>query len=385
MNGKQNKKKTKCPHCNTLYNFTEIQFDSRNDSGYWEVKCENCDNEFHLEVSNPNESSMEKNYLVKSRHLDDIGFNADISCSSVIEYELNLNEQVLKFNYDAIPIYLCPSCNENMELLALSEFRLQFNDVKRQYKSIVDCVLAGQGSETKNIVIKIPVTCSCGKICEATYYTKFLLTGRVQEIVTDYHLADISECDIKKSINGLYTKSEIMQQLEKLLIRWNLFCLELRIVTPFVGYTYLKKEQKLATWNWILSQCDASKVKFITRAETLNSYKKVLEDVDGLKDDMLKDWGLENKLISANTKKNDFHAKFYAGMFNNRVEVLHGSANIVSGPSIENATLSEYSITDFDVRYTQKLNMNLNNPKGSIYAATIQKDKNDWILSTIEL
>ncbi|WP_152906698.1 hypothetical protein [Stenotrophomonas maltophilia] len=53
----------------------------------------------------------------------------------------------------------------------------------------------------------------------------------------------------------------------------------------------------------------------------------------GLRWDVLENFGLENKVVSAGQKKPTFHAKFYAGIADDWSEVYFGSANLVRGPS----------------------------------------------------
>ena len=98
--------------------------------------------------------------------------------------------------------------------------------------------------------------------------------------------------------------------------------------------------------------------------------KNALKDVEGLDHAFLEEYGLENKIISADTKKNDFHAKFFIGLSSTSSEVLSGSANLVTGPSVENTSFKKHTREKLDSKYINPLNIAL--PK-------IEEKKHHWI------
>ena len=94
---------------------------------------------------------------------------------------------------------------------------------------------------------------------------------------------------------------------------------------------------------------------------------------------MLEEYGLESKIISAGTKKNYFHAKFYIGLSGTTCEVLSGSANLVSGQSLENITFKTYTRKECDARYLSKLNIEVPT-RGTTphYWIKIYQDGQNW-------
>lgn len=352
-------KKTKCPHCKSIHSYVEIIFPLINENGVWEIECQNCSKNFHVQVRNPKESSFQPNYLIKRRHDESASTTGFDFSEGTIEYNFDLNKQALLFPYEKPPLYLCAITNSNLEIKALDKLNSCLAEVRDQYASTVNFCLANRCPDYKYTVVRIALPCECGAQHIATFYCDFLMNGAIQDKAEDYLLADISETEISETLDGLFSKTDIMAYLEKLIIRWNLLFEQIIIATPFVGHQYLPKESKLATWNWLLAMLNPKKSVFITRQHTLTGYISVLNDVEGLNHDFLKEYELESKVISANTKKNDFHAKFYSGISSETTEVLSGSANLVSGPSLENISFKHQSRELFDSKYLQKLNVNI--------------------------
>lgn len=157
-----------------------------------------------------------------------------------------------------------------------------------------------------------------------------------------------------------------MAILEKLLIRWHLTSIQIVVAVPFVGHTYLSKPDKMGIWTWLLSLVAPEVGVFVTRSATFANYNKVLEDMDGLNHAFLDEYGLANKLIAANVRQQDFHAKFFIGFGWRGCEVLSGSANIVKGPSIENISFRSVTIERCKERYIDPLKLKLPEPQSTI-------------------
>jgi hypothetical protein len=150
-----------------------------------------------------------------------------------------------------------------------------------------------------------------------------------------------------------------MTMLEKLIIRWNLSKDKIFVASPFVGHQWLTKGDKLSTWKWLLSILDHEKTIFVTRKATFTNYKNLLKETDGLEHDFLESYDLENKIISAEIKKQDFHAKFFIGLSEDSSEVMSGSANLVTGPSIENISFKRMNKEKVYSKYIDRLKLNL--------------------------
>ena len=356
-------KKAKCPHCQTLHAYSEVRFGFVNDTGYWKVSCANCGKEFGLHVANPVESSMTPNYLVKER-LEGEPEAGLLFSHDIIEYNINLNKTSHEFDYGAATLYRCEKNGDNLELLAKTGLERAFEDIKSQYSSVVNYCLSSRTNDYEFFIAQINIACNCGSTHKATYYADFLTSGSVPQNPSEFLLADIDGVVLPLELTGVFTKTEIMAFLEKLIIRWNLKATSIVIASPFVGHQYLSKQDKLDIWNWLLSSLDYRKAIFITRTNTLNSYKKLLSDQDGLNYEILEEYDLENRLVSANTKKNDFHAKFFVGLGTDSAEILSGSANLVQGPSMENCSFQTSTREIFEKRYWSPLKINVELHKG---------------------
>ncbi|TVU68775.1 phospholipase D family protein [Cobetia crustatorum] len=277
--------------------------------------------------------------------------------TDTIECNINLNKTSHEFDYTAASIYKCEICSCNLELLARQALENSFKYLVEEYRSVLNYCLSNRTPDHEFFVARLPVTCTCGERYTTVFYTQFLTNGAVPQSFKEFLLADVEGVTLSSGLTGLFTKTEIMAFLEKLIIRWNLKASTIIIASPFVGHQYLSKEDKLRIWNWLLSQLDHRKTIFVTRTNTLNSYKNLLGDQEGINYEILKEYNLENRVVSANTKKNDFHAKFFAGLTDTNTEVLSGSANLVKGPSIENCSFHVDSRVSFEQRYWNQLNI----------------------------
>ena len=169
-----------------------------------------------------------------------------------------------------------------------------------------------------------------------------------------------------------------MSFISKLLIRWHLTCDRIIVASPFVGHQFDKPEQQLDRWSWLLSKLDFKRATLITRPATLSAFRN-LSDGD-VTYDVLKRYGLENKIISANVRKQDFHAKFFIGLAPEGCEVLSGSANLLHGPSIENITFRSIGVERCNERYIDVMNVTLpaNKRRSAQYVHISQSSDGSW-------
>lgn len=352
------KKKAKCPHCEALHEYSEVVFPVVNDYGYWTVSCEKCEETFGVYITNPVESSMNPNYLIIERREGEPKPELVIA-TEIIEYNINFNKVSLQYDYESAPLYICNNNGLNLEVLAGEALEAAFEELRLQYCSVVNYCLANRTHDYEFFVAEVEISCSCGFIHKAMFYCPFRLNGSTPQSPSEFLLADIDGVELATELTGVFTKTDIMAFLEKLIIRWNLRATSIVMASPFVGHQYLKKEEKLEVWNWLLSKLDYRKAIFITRTSTLNSYKKLICDQDGLNYELLREYDLENHIVSANTKKNDFHAKFFAGLDGKSSEILSGSANLVQGPSMENCSFQASKREIFLNRYWKPLKVNI--------------------------
>lgn len=157
------------------------------------------------------------------------------------------------------------------------------------------------------------------------------------------------------------------------------------MATPFVGFSQKSQRnenQVIKYWQWLGDVLDMDKTVFITRKRTFTLRKNI--GADRMQDvKFLKEWGKLNKLTvkadeeaarkKPRKRKNvpiqkrvieeypavlyneKFHAKFYAGVVGDTVEVLVGSYNVHEGVGLENLSFKRYSLPDFLEKYTNRL------------------------------
>lgn len=356
MTEKRRNKVAKCPVCRTPHPYQEITFPAVNDSGYWRLTCHSCGKKFVLLVRNPHESGAD--YYIAERQAGDYS-GSDPIAVEIVEHNLNLNHTAHAFDYEAPPIYLCSKTQESLEKPAQSALADVLTNVLSTYSGYVNYALASKTPTFEHVVVHVQVKCQCGQQHVATFYAKFLFTGDVQESLDEYLLAGISGTSLEDCLDGLFSKSNIMDFLEKVVVRWHLTADQIVVASPFVGHQYMSKEDKLTIWKWLISILDPVKSVFITRKAQLDAYKAALDDVDGLNHSFLEDFGLQSKLVSADTRRQDFHAKFFIGMTKDRCEVLSGSANLTRGPSVENISFRTLSAEACQERYIRRIGVSL--------------------------
>lgn len=346
----------KCPHCAEPHPYTEVIFSTENDEGWWELDCRSCGNRFVVPVTNPRESGAA--YFIAGQNEGLYDGSGPKLATDIIQHNVNFNKIRHRFDYEAAAIYVCAENGENLERTAQSVLLTEFDGILSEYQAVASYGLSTRMPPYDQVVVHIDVPCSCGKTHRATFYAKFNWTDRPQP-VEEFLLADITGTDLSDSLEGLFTKKEAMTFLHKLAIRWHLTMDRILVTAPFVGHQHLKPRQKLDAWQAILSILDPGKSVFVTRGASYTDYKKTLEEVEGLDRDILAEYGLHNKLVAANVRRQDFHAKVYAGISEAGYEVFSGSANLVTGPSLENMSYRAHSAASFKTKYLDRLKVRL--------------------------
>lgn len=166
-----------------------------------------------------------------------------------------------------------------------------------------------------------------------------------------------------EKIDGIFTRDEILLFLQRCLLRWRFLCSQVIVVTPFIGFFYKNRTQQEETvylWKMLNELLDISKTIFVTRKATYTQLKNSQTAIGEADTDFLREWGLfDNLQEAANNNKlyfvQKFHAKFYAGVFPDRVEMISGSYNIQTGSILEQVCIKSYSREDFANRYLRPL------------------------------
>ncbi len=186
---------------------------------------------------------------------------------------------------------------------------------------------------------------------------------------------------LEKRIDGLFTRDECLSILDFCLRRWAITSKQVVIAVPFIGLPYKNnrcKNQVLYFWAFLNSVLEMNKTMLFTRKTEFYRMREYLnEQKEKETYDFRKYWGKLDKLqteadIASNrrcgkSKKfkqmanqhvfftNTFHSKFYAGIYDNSVELLVGSYNVHEGNVLENLTFKKCSISDFNERYLERI------------------------------
>lgn len=344
-----------CPKCAHPHHYVQIRFRGGvNDTGTWRITCGKCGTSFLLRVTNPAESRAE--FQIQARFEEGSATPELTWASSITVHNIPRTNYAPAFNLASAPLFRCDRSGDNLEPLAIEALISEFTGVSGAY-STAEMYLAGKTASGGHFAVaQVPFRCPCGHPHTASFYTTFRVgVGPPKE--REYLLADVTGADLEDRLEGVMSKSEVMDLLAKLIIRWTLTSERVIVASPFVGHQWEKAEAKHDRWDWLLEQLDPERATLITRPATLSAFKK-LGDGD-VTYDLLKSLGLENKIVSANVKKQDFHAKFFVGIGPKICEVLSGSANLVHGPSLENITFRKMRRSRCDERYLDPMNVKL--------------------------
>lgn len=367
-----------CPACSEPHHYTEFKFPMVNDSGSWLIECSRCSQQFVVNLCNPADSDA-KHCKVLERFDDKIAPYAGGApkAAAAAIHNLNMNQQALRFDYGTEPIYRCARGDDDLEASALAALRMHYPAIRGQLDHAINIFLAQRMPNVVHAVVHVTLDCPCGEQHRAIFYYPFRLDGSSSPSPEEMLLAHVSGADLADWLTGIFSKTYVMESLEKLIARWRLLSDQIIIAAPFVGHQYKTKAQKLEIWERLLGLLDADRTVLLTRPAGYSEYKKALLD-SGLDHDILVRFGLQNRIVSAGTKKQDFHAKVYIGV-GERSEVLSGSANIVSGKSLENASFAACTRTRVDSRYLGPLGVTLSTPPArASYHVTIAQVGGDW-------
>lgn len=362
----------KCPRCGKPHHYTDLRHPIINDPGYWEVRCVECREIFCIPgLHDVFDSYPDAQVDIVNRSEDEVDESPHPVATEIAIYRLNLNRLALVYDLASCALYECP-CGQHLDELAYEQLGAEFEDVQREYTSHLNYALKGH-FDAHYVTVDVAFKCACSLSHTATLYARFLIDPAERPKLEDYILADVSGVDLGGVLDGIRSKTDAMDLLGKLILRWNLLADQILIASPFVGHQYMSAADQLTIWERLLGLLDPQIVIFLTRSTTWKSYRKSLADA-GLPSDVLENFGLENKVVSAGRSKQNFHAKFYAGISENWSEVYAGSANLVRGPSIENTSFRRMSRDSFDRRYSDQ--MELKEPLPAVSLKASERSKN---------
>lgn len=342
-----------CPRCRTSHSYVDVKHPMANDPGYWVVQCSGCSKPFCITGLHDVFDSYGISIVVLAREEGDVRESEHPIAQEVARHNLDLNELSLVYDFDACPLYEC-ACARPLDIAALRQLEKEIEAVNMQYRYRIHYGIKGR-FYAQYVVAKVNFTCECGAVHEAAFYRRFVIDPDQTPLkATDFVLADVSGTQLTDALDGIRSKDDAMDLLTKLVMRWNLLADQIVIASPFIGHQFLSKEKQIAIWEWLLSMLDARITVFVTRSTSWKAYREAMEKT-GLPVDILEQFSLENKVVSAGQSKQDFHAKFYAGISDDWCEVYSGSANLLRGPSMENTSFRSMTRETFNRRYLARM------------------------------
>lgn len=339
-----------CPRCECPFHYTECKFvGGENDDGGWKVKCNQCNELFKIGVKNPRESYTNLQWQIEDRFYDWPADDLPMATDRV-KHNVQMRKVAWRFNKHSTPLYVCKACGKPLDELAYGSLEKERNSLQASWLAAENYLLAASGPSSDSILVSIKVTCGCSQICTAIFSAKTSLGASSVPMYERCQLVHVGNAGLEERLNCLISKSEVMDLLEKLLIRWHTVCDQIFLAAPFVGHQWMKGSDVQKIWDWLFQNLDPDRAILLTRKSTWKSFKS-MQGVTGMGFDQLERYGLEDKVISSGVTKQDFHAKFFAGVSNEIVEVFSGSANLLRGPSIENVSFKRMTLDQFENKY----------------------------------
>ncbi len=266
----------------------------------------------------------------------------------------DINKRQVVYDIKKTNIYFCKKCDNNIEDTIYKTLESDFHNIQNEFSSLMNLVIKTY-MYGETVIVQFPIICSCGEKDEAFLYMDF--NHKIIEDSSELLLIGTKNTINSNNLDRICSKSECIEILEKFIFRWTFLYPKVLIATPFVGHQWMKEDELLELWDWMLNTLDPKKTIFITRRATFNKYKKIFENQNGFSLKFLEDYDLDNKVISNYTSKQDFHAKIFAGISKEKIEVLAGSFNLLKGKSVENLTYNTYNEKVFQNNFISKLNI----------------------------
>lgn len=363
--------------CSHVYKIENRREPVINDPGFVVMKCPECHSETRVKVWNYDYFKKKKG-VVGVYEYGEGKKHPDLSLVALGEF---IEEETIEKETSQIDLILKISF---WELMGHKKPDEAFND---KTKEIIDKKLDRAlqaslcGKVFMNGVNRVIVKVSKRKNATKDYflYAKQLHSDVSYDTrgMVPIHKGNLS---LTKQIDGLYTRDECFSILDYCLKKWTMIANQVVIAVPFIGFHYNNKRcknQVLYFWSFLNNVLDMQKTLLITRRSEFNKLKVYLnEQKEDKTYDFMKYWGKLNQLLDAatsaeskrnrSTKRkiekeqqvfytNNFHSKFYAGVYEDRIEMLVGSYNVHEGNVFENLFFKVYTLEEFRTKYLNKI------------------------------
>jgi len=243
-----------------------------------------------------------------------------------------------------VGIYYCARCFCQLDKLIQRHLgrRHTFRRIHHAYYGALNYVMATGAADPTWFLAFVTVTCYCGQEYIAIFRTRFETSEEVELACTDFRLIHVDGA-IFSPLQGVYRGKRVKAFIGGFLRRWHVLAEHTIVCTPFISSRFTHGE-----WEWIFQQSSAYNTHVITRPQSaglikrLPIFKKDLDDsglmelvFDVSADDPTRKFEEQvlSPLITGTVelrlhKFQKFHAKFFAGILSDRVEVLLSSYNL---------------------------------------------------------
>ena len=336
-----------------------------NNRGYIAMKCKKCGAITTLRIKNPSKNGVYDNFEIVDAWEDGESSPYESQPNGETAFVMG-NEPGKGMPIDFQPNLCYPlwQNNEtNLEITADACFKKIDSLVDKELNGLYNVWVKSMAGydDVERCIVTQEYECE-GKLYEAKWGKEL----KNDATFCTKHFYLIKHTGSDKNIDGVYPRDEMMAYLFRCLMRWKLIANQVVVVTPFIGFDFPYSKEKdrtdlIVLWNLLNSTLDLERTTFITRVSTYGSLKKCQEKLD-VPADVLRKWDLMNNLqkMVDNPKtrvktKAQFHAKFYAGVFDDHVELLSGSFNVQTGGVLEQMHLRKVSRELFKSNYLDRL------------------------------
>jgi hypothetical protein len=164
-----------------------------------------------------------------------------VIATDVLIHNLERHKPTWTYKFESPPLYSCAESGTNLDSIAGNQLAREAAKLDSAWPSIENVLLAQSGPGPRAVLIRIELPCPCGKHHLATFYADPMLgVGNQPGLSKRCLLADVQNADLQERLDGIASKNEIMDLLEKLIIRWHLTADRTLITVPFVGHPWVK-------------------------------------------------------------------------------------------------------------------------------------------------
>lgn len=369
--------------CGHVFIVAEPVYPVMNDPGLVVLRCPRCRKATAIEVMNVDRFEEGRDDVVLTIDREDPDYEAEKQKYDIGEWQIDRQEELDRQLTDAIGNYRLPqqpvwvNAGNDIEVKARKAIAAHRKEIDSALKSLKNAYWAGVNGFDDMNVLSLQVSVG-GGICKLSKQVDSENDLMLARDLSDLVMTSHSDISLKKIITGLHDRDQCFAYLMTLLARWRQFARQTVVVTPFIGFQTFSDAyapQTVAIWQQMSKTLDMDSTVFVTKRSSFTSLKKAFE-VLGIDYADRKRWGNVSELIShAESFKgrkagrhgnvifhNEFHAKFYAGVFDDRVEVLTGSYNLHLGKVIENMEFQQMGVDDFCRLYIAPLEIELPQP-----------------------